>query len=54
MDALTVSVSGAPCTSPAPTTVTCRVSALGCSVGPLWESHPATVAVSTAASGDGE
>src|SRR5690242_12110848 len=42
IDALTVSLSGVPCTSPAPTTVTWRVSLSGAAVGPDDESHAET------------
>src|ERR1700704_808794 len=40
IEALTVSVSGVPCTSPAPTTVTCRVSLSALAVGPDDASQP--------------
>src|SRR4030081_1518178 len=39
IDALTVNVSGLPCTWPAPTTVTCRVSEAADCVGPDFESQ---------------
>src|SRR5690348_4153459 len=50
IDALTVSVSGVPWTSPAPTTVTCRVFLADEPVGPDVESHAERpTAASTAA-----
>src|SRR5882724_1875838 len=49
IEALTVSVSGVPCTSPAPTTVTCRVALSALAVGPDDESQPERAATASPA-----